>query len=84
VEADIRYATPQPQRNLSLTPFHDTSTNNICNMYDTQYILWCYIERDDTYFHVIASPTIFIAELKDLIKVEKSNLLQKVDAPTSY
>ena len=43
-------------------------------------ILWRYVVGDDTPFSIIASSTIFIANLQEMIKKEKSNLLQKVDA----
>jgi hypothetical protein len=49
-------------------------------MSDTSYRLWCFVEGDNTVFPVIASSTLFIGELKDKIKENKSNLLQRVDA----
>jgi hypothetical protein len=49
-------------------------------MSDTTYKHWCYVVGDDTPFSIIASSTLFIHDLQELIKKRKSNLLQKVDA----
>jgi flagellar biosynthesis component FlhA len=49
-------------------------------MSTTTYTLRCFVEGDNTAFDVIASSTVFIAELKEMIKEEKSDLLQRVDA----
>jgi len=43
------------------------------------YLLWCFVEEDNTYFHVIASSTIYISTLKDLIKEKRSDRI-RVDA----
>ena len=42
--------------------------------------LWCYIERDNSHFLIVVSPTLVIDDLRTKIKEKKSNLLQKVDA----
>jgi hypothetical protein len=49
-------------------------------MSDTTYILSCYVVGDANPFPIIASSTIFIGELQQMIKKESSNLFQKVDA----
>jgi hypothetical protein len=48
-------------------------------MSDTMYQLWCFIEKDNTYFCVVASSTISVNELKKLIKEERSDRI-RVDA----
>jgi hypothetical protein len=48
-------------------------------MSDTTTIL-CLIEGDKSPFYMVAPSTIFIAELQKMIKKEKSDLLQRVDA----
>jgi hypothetical protein len=42
--------------------------------------LWCLLKGKDNPFPVATSPTISIATLKKLIKREKENTLQRVDA----
>jgi hypothetical protein len=49
-------------------------------MSDTAYYFLCLLEGDKTPFYVVASPTVFIGELKYAIKKEKSVHLQGVDA----
>jgi len=42
-------------------------------MSDTPYALWCYVEGDNTYFPVVASPTVTIGDLKEKIKEKNSH-----------
>jgi hypothetical protein len=49
-------------------------------MSDTTYTPWCFFERDETTFDVTISPTVSISRLRKIIKEEKSNPLQEVDA----
>ena len=42
--------------------------------------LWCLVEGEEHPFLVATSPTTVIAELKKIIKIEKANTLQRVDA----
>jgi len=49
-------------------------------MSDTTYKLCCIVEGENSPFSTIASSTIFVAELQKMIKKERSNLLQRVDA----
>jgi hypothetical protein len=50
-------------------------------MSDTTYELLCLIERDITPFTVVAPSTTYIGVLKQVIKKEKGDRLQSVDAP---
>lgn len=43
--------------------------------------LWCIVEGDETPFSVIASTSKFIHKLKKMIKKERGNHLQRIDAP---
>jgi Crinkler effector protein N-terminal domain len=50
-------------------------------MSENTYRIWCLVEGEDTIFHVIASPTSFISELKEAIKEKwKESVLRGVDA----
>jgi len=62
---------------LATTPH----TTNDCTEMSDQTTLWCLVEGDDFLFPVRASSTTYIADLKTLIKGEKQNSLQRVDAP---
>ena len=62
-----------------MTPLRTTSATE---MSDTTYNLWCFVKGDDNLFPVIASSTISIGELKDMIK-EMSNFLGKDDTAAS-
>jgi hypothetical protein len=49
-------------------------------MANDSYRIWCLVEGDTTIFPVTASRTLFIGELKDLIKVKNNRALNGVDA----
>ena len=46
----------------------------------TTLTFWCLVESDDNPFPVHISPTLFIGDLKSLIKQAKGNGLKTVDA----
>jgi hypothetical protein len=50
-------------------------------MSDTTYELCCFVAGDRTPFSIIASSITYIGLLKTMIKKEKSDLLQRTDAP---
>ncbi len=43
------------------------------------YRLWCFVQRDNRPFSIIASSTTSIHELKDLIMETKKNFLKGLD-----
>ena len=47
---------------------------------DKDMTLWCLLEGEDAPFSVPASPTTYISDLKEIIKTENANTLQRVDA----
>jgi hypothetical protein len=47
---------------------------------DKNMTLWCLVEGEDASFSVLAPPTTSISNLKKIIKREKENALQRVDA----
>jgi Crinkler effector protein N-terminal domain len=78
-----KLAVRSPHRNQTLSLTLSTTlprTTSSTEMSDTTYSLWCSVEGDCTLFLVNVSPTIFVGELQKIIKKEKSNVLQRVDA----
>ncbi|KAF8501599.1 hypothetical protein F5888DRAFT_1248949 [Russula emetica] len=49
-------------------------------MSDTIYCLWCHVEGDSTAFPLSASSSLYIGQLKDVVKEKRSDVLQRVDA----